>query len=92
MNEYSACSGNNNLFLPCILLLAFILVPRHTRSGISLLQSDLPGFLAAMLKLAGESVFSGILTVPICTGCLRMVLLTQCQNNFLNKKWLLGSA
>lgn len=71
-----------NLFLLYTLLLAFILVPRHMRTGISLLQSDLPGFLVAMLKLAGESVF---LTVPVCTGCLREVLLVQCQNSFLSK-------
>ena len=50
-----------------------------------MLQSDLPGFLAAKLKLAGESVFSGILTVPICTGCLHVVLSVQSQNSFLSK-------
>lgn len=59
-------------------------MPCRTRSGISLLQSDLPAFLAAMLKLPGESVFSGILTVPVRAGCLCMVLV-QCQNSFLNK-------
>lgn len=60
-------------------------MPCHTGSGISLLQSDLPAFLAAMLKLPGESAFSGILTVPVRAGCLCMVLLVQCQNSFLNK-------
>lgn len=84
-NEWTWCMLWHKLLLSCILLLAFILVPCHTRSGISLLQSNLPGFLAVMLKLAGESVFSGILTVPVCTGCLRAVLLAQCQNRLLNK-------
>lgn len=84
-NEGIECMLWHNLFFSYIFLLAFILAPCHTRSGISLLQSDLPGFVAVMLKLAGESVFSGILTVPVCTGCLRAVLLVQCQNSLLNK-------
>lgn len=59
-NESTWCMIWHKLLLSYIFLLAFILVPHRTRSGISLLQSDLSGFLAAMLKLAGESVFSGI--------------------------------
>lgn len=72
----------HNLFLSYIPLYPS---PHHTRSGISLLQSDLRGFLAVMLKLAGDSVFSGIPAVPVCTACLRVASGVHCQNRFLSK-------
>lgn len=72
----------HNLFLSYILL---HLSPHHTTSGISLLQSGLGGFLAVMLKLAGDSVFSGIRAVPVCTDCVCVASVVQCQNRFLNK-------
>lgn len=38
-----------------------------------------------MLRLPGDSVFSGIPAVPVGTDCVRVASVVQCQNRFLNK-------